>query len=834
MSTLRHLVSSFSIILVCILAFQISGYCQSTRVKGRVYDRSTGEPVPFAGIYFKGTFIGVSTDLEGNFTLETNENVDNTLTASILGYETLEKSIKPGAYNQIDFALTPIYSELKGSTIKADDRKVRRLLSNVHQNRYRNDPENFPAYECDTYSKMQIDIIEAEKQFSGSTFRKEFGFIFDYIDTSVVNGRTFLPALLTETLARKYHQKSPSLDKEVITANRISGIENTPSLAQFTGSLHVKTNIYQNFIDVFDVQIPSPISPSGNMYYKYFLIDSLDVAGRKTYKVRFHPNDYVSTPVFDGEINIDAEDYAVQEAHIKLVRGPAVNFIHEMVIDIENQKCDSVWFYRKDKFFAEFSPQKDDSYELLSFFGTRQIDYSNPVISDRIDNRPEIRGSNVLIKKDAVHNDEAFWQNARPYPLSEKEQGIYKMVSDVQAAPAYKGLYMLFSAATNGFFDIGKIGLGPYYKAISFNNLEGTRLLFGGRTTLQYSRNRRYTGYIAYGTRDRQFKGGLTAEYMFGNDPTRKLTLNARHDMLQLGRSDDAFVEGNIMSSIMSKGDSEKLSPVSEYSVVYEHEFTPGFTSTFATEIKRIWSNNYVPMVTPSGENISSVAMNQLRYTGRFSWDEIVARGPFEKYHMYSEYPVITVNLLGSFKGLGQNSYAYFRPEIVLSYRLQMPPIGVSTIQLNAGKIFGQVPYPLLKLHEGNGSYFLDPGAFACMDYYEFASDQWVTMQYFHEFKGAILGKIPLIRRLGWRENFIAKAAWGSLSDKNDGSLGSESKAPLLFPEGMSSLSTPYVEIGGGISNIFQIFRVDFYRRMTHLREDKKNYAINFGIEFSF
>ena len=49
--------------------------------------------------------------------------------------------------------------------------------------------------------------------------------------------------------------------------------------------------------------------------------------------------------------------------------------------------------------------------------------------------------------------------------------------------------------------------------------------------------------------------------------------------------------------------------------------------------------------------------------------------------------------------------------------------------------IVGTVPYPLLKLHEGNGTYFYDPYAFSCMDYYEFASDSWVAWFYEHHFR---------------------------------------------------------------------------------------------------
>ena len=147
------------------------------------------------------------------------------------------------------------------------------------------------------------------------------------------------------------------------------------------------------------------------------------------------------------------------------------------------------------------------------------------------------------------------------------------------------------------------------------------------------------------------------------------------------------------------------------------------------------------------------------------------------------------------------------------------------------------MPYPLLKLHEGNATYFYDPYAFSCMNYYEFASDTWLAFFYEHHFKGFFLGKIPLMKKLKWREVFIFKGLIGTLSDKNNGSLP-DTRAVLLFPEGMSSVSKPYFETGVGIENIFRLFRIDAIWRLTH-REDRpgqhvQNFAINFSVHLNF
>jgi hypothetical protein len=116
------------------------------------------------------------------------------------------------------------------------------------------------------------------------------------------------------------------------------------------------------------------------------------------------------------------------------------------------------------------------------------------------------------------------------------------------------------------------------------------------------------------------------------------------------------------------------------------------------------------------------------------------------------------------------------------------------------------------------------------MDYYEFASDRWVTARYEHNLNGLILGRIPLIKRLDLREILTFKMAWGSLSDENRaGGLG------ILPIEGLKTLETPYLEAGVGLSNILRVLRVDATWRLTH-REDnpRSNFRVTFGFDIQF
>ena len=473
---------------------------------------------------------------------------------------------------------------------------------------------------------------------------------------------------------------------------------------------------------------------------------------------------------------------------------------------------------------------------------SRQVDYYDPSFTES-----QILGildtkAPVLMHNDVLKNDEEYWASIRPYPLSEKEQGIYDMVDSVKNVPLYKGAEKLVDMFSNGFYNFKYVGLGPYNSVYSFNDLEGTRLQMGFRTTKDLSRRFRLMGYAAYGLSDELWKGGVSTEFMIGHMPQRKLVLSYKHDMLPLGSSAFGFGNGDVVTSILAKKGGRKMSMINDFSVSYQHEWSQGFNMTTGLQRREIFPSRVVPMLRPDGTEFESVAFDQALLQLRFSKDEIVTRGVFDKHYVFSSYPVVTINLAAAMQGVGRNEYTFFRPELRLQYTLLTAPLGSSSISLNAGTIVGKVPYPLLKIYEGNETYRIRSKAFSCMDYYEFASDTWTTLFWEHDFRGFFLGKIPLIKKLKLREIVLVRAAYGTLRDENNGILGDPAfGSDMVFPEGMNKLNTPYVEAGVGISNIFKIMRVDAVWRLTH--RDKmvdgvsvphpNRFVVNLGFAFN-
>ena len=815
------------IFLFLLLTFTV--HAQSTRVRGFVRDADSGDPLPFASVYFDGTTIGISSDLEGAYSIETRSSQAKVLTAQILGYEAQSFVVVPGSYSEINFRLKKTDNRLDAAFVRPDNRYIRSILRQLDENRERNNPDRIGPWESGLYSKIELDVTNAEDLLQFGVLNRSIGFIMEYRDTSAITGKSYLPFMISENRSRKYHSVDPALDREVLESSRISGLQQDNVLRQFTGTYLLKTNFYERTIDVFNLMLPSPAAASSHIYYNYYLVDSLQVDGRKTYVLRFHPKKLVTSPVLDGEMQVDAEDFGIRSVHATLAVESNVNWIRHINMDITNRRTpEGRWFFDEEHLFIDFSISVNDNSRLISFLGNRTVKYDPPVFQPVTD--PQVLSSDdPVILWNAEDRDETYWQSVRPYTLSEREQGIFDMVRTLQEKPAYKWVYGISNMLITGYAESGKLGIGygPWARTVTFNDMEGLRLQAGVRTTKEFSKFVRLSGYAAYGFKDREFKWKAQSEFIFNREKTRKLTLTGQKDFVQLGRGTGVLTEPNIFNSLLARSGADRQSLIRDFTLRYEHEWNNSFNNTLDVRTMKLWGNEEIPLIRQDGSLQDAFSIHQIHYMARFSWQERINRGWFHKSYIFTRYPIVTVDLLTGIKGITDDDFNYLRGELAIDWRIPAGALGFGSIRIDGGAIFGSVPYPMLKLHSGNQTYFLDKTAFSCMDYYEYASDRWMEAFYEHNLNGFFLGKIPLIRKLDLREVVSLRAAWGILSPMNSGS-----NAPFRLPEGTGTLDKPFVEAGVGISNIFRLFRVDGIWRLTHRKD--KNFVVNVALDLEF
>lgn len=819
------------LVILLMIATAFAAAAQTTRVRGKVVDEATGEPIPFVSVYFDNTTIGISTDLEGNFSLETRSSDAKILTASMIGYYTQSIVVPQGSFSEANFHLKQDISQLQAALVKPDNRYIKSILRKIDAARSGHNPHNAEDWKADLYTKIEMDATNLEDLVSMGIVDRHLGFVKNYADTSVVTGKSYIPFMISETRSELYHSKELGIDREKILANKISGFDEENTLSQFTGSYLLNTNFYENTLAVFSLEIPNPIASSSQVFYNYFLVDSLQVEGRKTYVLRFHPKKLVTSPTVDGEMLIDAEDFGIRSVHASLSGESNVNWIRHINVEIQNHRLPSGrWFNKEEKLFLDFSVTLNDNAKIVSFLANRTKVFGDPVF-EHIEDPDVLEAKNHVIVKDLVEGDKEYWADARPYPLSEREQGIFEMVDSIQDTPLYRWTYIITHALSAQYIEQKpwKFEFGRWARTIIYNDTEGLRLQLGGRTTKYFSKKVRLGGYLGYGFKDHDFKWNGRVEYMFNREVTRKLDVWAKRDFEQLSSGTGVFSAQNMFSSIFARDMGTMQSMVRTLGVRYEHEFVPDFSVAAEYRNMRIWGNANVPLQHQDGTFAESIGMDELRLGLRFSHEEKVTRNYFKKTQVYTKYPVTNLNFRYGFNAFTHDLSPYLRTDLVVDWMIPSNFLGFGNLKAGGGIIFGSVPYPLLKLHEANQTYFHDRWAFSCMDYYEFISDRWLNLFYEHNFNGFFLGKLPLIKKLDLREVATIRCAWGTLSEANS------TNAPFVLPHASSTLETPYVEAGIGISNIFRFFRVDGFWRLTHRDGPaSKNFTINVGVDVDF
>lgn len=815
---------------ICLLLASLPSWAQSTRVRGVVRDASTGEPLPFVGVYFDGTSIGISTDTDGRYSLETRSRDALVLTAQLLGYESVSKPVTLGAFNEIDFFLKPDPRQLEGAVVRPDDRYIKSILRQIDEAREKHDPDNAPDWQCGVYTKIEFDVTNMDDLLSLGALDRNIGFVRNYSDTSAITGQAFLPAILSENYSDVYHSAQPAFSREFTRVSRISGIpDRNDAIKQFTGTYLMKTNVYKSNISLFNLVIPNPVAASSRIFYNYFLVDSLQVEGRKTYVLRFHPKKLVTSPTLDGEMHIDVEDFGIQSVHASLSGSSNVNWIRHFNLDAVNRRLpDGRWFNGQEDLFLDFALTANDKSRLISILARRSMHYDEPVFHPLL-NREDLEKENPVVMRNVVTGDDFYWESVRPYPLSEREKGIYKMVEEVKETSFFKWTYGFFDTVITGYYEVPAIRFefGRWARTVTWNNFEGFRLQLGGRTLFTLSEKLRLSGYLAYGFGDRRLKGMGQVEWQIGRERTRKLTAFYKEDYERLGSGKGVFSAPNIFSCIISPELANRQTYVRQLEVDYEHEFHPSVNATIHWVSQRMWSNPVVPIYSVDGTLtvMDFIDVHELGAAVRFSFDEKVHRNYFQKTYLFTKYPVLEITLNKGFKGITKNDFDYFKAESILTWRVPSTAIGFGALYLKGGIILGNVPHTLLTLHPGNATFFYDKHAFSCMQAYEFASDRWISGYYQHNFNGFFLGKIPLIKELDWREVATVRFAWGDISETNQKNILQETGV----------LNIPYLEAGIGISNVFRIFRLDCFWRLTHrLPDQKRNFTVNLGVDVSF
>jgi len=826
------LISRITCWLLLIFVFlQYPLYGQETVITGRVTDVFTNEPIPFANVAFRGTAMGTNTDMDGRYTLRTQTPGDS-LTASFVGYVSVTQKIRKGQEQVVNFLLKVSKVELKEVVINAGENPANRIIREVIDHKDENDRENLQTYQYETYNKLEFDLTEIPDRIKKNRLVKPFAFIFERMDSSITNEKPSIPFFMTESLSDLYYRKDPRARKEIMKASKISGMENT-TISQFLGDMYQNIDVYDNYIDVFGKSFVSPVSNVAMAFYKYYLIDSAMLDGEWCYKLKFKPRRKQEL-TFTGECWVHDTTFAIRKINMRAAEDANINFVNDLAVIKEYRRVDGIhWMITRDILVIDFKARENG----VGLIGRRSASYRKFIINGEIDDAIFKGTEQTQVLEGATDKDEAYWTEARHDSLTKREKDIYALVDTIKSLPAFKtyiDIITLFITGYKQFKFFPAVEFGPYFTMYSFNSVEGNRFRLGGRTSDDFSTKFEINAYLAYGTKDQRFKYKAGFRWLIDKKPRQTFILSYKNDVTQLASSDNAFQDDNILTSLFRRSPASKLNNVAEKVTSYEIEWFKGLSNRVTLN-----HSDYIPLgqlaidsvfyyYNPADnykpENRISTAEVSL-YT-RFLYHEKFVDGRSGRISLGSIYPLLQLNLTFGIRGIRNSDFTYQKINFRISDSYKINPIGYMYYSLEVGKVFGIVPYPLLVLHPGNESYFYDQLSYNLMNYFEFVSDQYVSLLLSHHFDGFFLNKIPLMRKLKWREVVWGHSVIGQLSADNRAIFVPPKGKPRYFYD----LKYPYTEIGAGVENILKIFRVDVVWRLNYLNH---NYVLPYGFRGS-
>lgn len=824
-----------SILTLVLLFASVSFMSAQTKVSGMVVD-NTDMPIPYANVVFKGSKIGVVSNEDGRFYIEAPDNYD-TLLVSFVGFPTKEvKLTKSVSY---DFKI--VLSEGKslkevvvyaGKTSKKNNPALD-ILRKIWERRRKNGLKMFKQYQYDKYEKVEFDMNTIDSAMMKSKIFKGMEFVFKNVDTSRVTGKTYLPIFINESISEVYGDNQIKKTKEILKANKNSGLGNGDGVNTFIKDLYNDFDIYDNYLNFFDKSFTSPLSRTGIDVYNYVLADTAVIDNKLCYNIVFYPR-RKNELTFKGDFWVNDTTFAIKKINMAVTKSANINWVKDIYIEQEFEVLnDSVFLPTRDYMMSDFALRKKE--ESKGIYGKRTTMYQNFKFDEK---KPEkFYKEEVNFIDNSVYNkNDDYWSENRFEKLNKDEQGIYKMLDTLKTVKKFQRMYNLVSILGSGYVEFKNFDYGPIFSTFGYNEVEGVRVRVGGRTYFGPNDTWRLQAYTAYGFEDNKFKYGFSGKWMVDKKNRIILSGGNRRDVEQIGASltttNDVLGRSYASSGVFTTGANGKLTNINLTTIAAEIEPAKNFTMQLGFSYRTLesasdtFSLDYFTdntFTTINSEVKQSEINLQFEYTPK---RKTIGYG-VERREVDSPYSRFFINYSQGLKGFIDSDFDYQKIQLYYKQPLIIGAIGRSNFTVELGKTFGQVPLGLLSVVPGNQTYFIIDNTFNNLNFYEFVADQYATVNWQHNFQGKIFARIPGLRKLNLREIIGIKGVYGTVSDENKAINASG----LIY----QSPEKPYWEYSAGIGNIFKVFRLDFAWRGNYRDvPDGNNFTVKGSFGFHF
>ena len=755
-----------------------------TIIVGDVYDAYTGEPLSNVNIYFQGTSIGTTSNPDGMFLLRGEIDRARTMVVSAIGYYSERFRIEAGQQVAADIALKEKISSLGDVFITPGSNPALPLMENVRKHRQINE-RILELDQANSQTALYVSDIQSRHLRRNLWKNLQAGMIQQEDSTY------FIPLYWRKQEATKVVEKATLL---TLTDYQI-----------LLNQLQATCNFYNNNINILSATLLSPLANSGNTYYNYYLVDSIQVDNEKHYIVHFRTkNAFYAT--FDGEMTIDSASYALRSIHATVPAQSNINYLRQMSIH-QTFSTNNVLEHENMSLLLDFAIKADTNRIFPTLFLTRSTEVPTTLSSYQ----PPIAvpSEPIIQAMDSINNTQLF-----------KTAKFLAYVLQTGAIP------------TSKYVEIGKL-----HHVLKLNYAEGLRVGIPLQTTEELWKKVSLETFVAYSTGDRAWKGMGQINIQLSGQ--RRHILRARYSdeysfsdvsdfQLYLRENNILSQQINIVTRIMQ---SVPFNANYYYNTMVRRcegrlQFEDDWNKYLETQAYFKIGRMGYGLPTRDYYTQPSFFYSTLGASARISFNERKVDSYFHRRHIYNHLPVIYIGAeLGSYQTMDMSSYRmYGNLNLMLRHKIDLGMGGSLDYLMQAGMVFGRVPYPLLHIFTANQTYNFDNQRFTLMNTYQYAADQYISLQALWNGRGVLFNLIPGVRYARLHELLEMKIAYGNLRQDHQSVV----PFPTMLPSNqqtsqnytpLSSMEVPYVELGVGIGNIVRVGEIYGVFRITNIHD---------------
>ena len=848
------------------LLFLLLGCCISVsaqNIQGVVTDSLTNDPIPYLSVFYEGKGVGSITDNDGHYKVETRKGW-NKLTFSAVGYVTKVVNIIPGVTKNLNVRMRPDDIMLDEVVVKPKREKYSRknnpaveLMKKVIAHKKNNKLSENDYYQYNKYQKITMSLNDVTPEMLEKGMYKKMPFLKDQIELCEETNKFILPISVDETASQKIYRKHPKSEKTIIKGMSSTGVNELfatgDMLSTVLKDVFTDVNIYDNDIRLLQYPFISPISSSDAIsFYKFYIMDTTFVDKDKCFHLTFVPNNSQDFG-FTGHLYVLADSsYTVKKCTMNLPKKSGVNFVDNMdIIQEFEQLPNGEWVLKTDDMIVEMTLMK-----IMQGFQIRRTTRYSDYAFDELPQQLFKRKGAEIKEADAMMRGDDFWNQYRPVPLTQTESSMDMLVKRLEQMPGFKYVIFVLKAFIENFVETGtkdnpsKVDIGPVNTMISNNYIDGLRLRMSAQTTANLNPHLFFKGYYAYGFKDHRSKYMGEVEYSFNKKeylprefPKNSITFSYQYDVMS---PTDKFLKTDKDNVFVSFKTStvDQMSYVRNIALKYENETQFGLKTTVEVKHSTDEPTGGLAYITNDDQKtlVPEIQTMEASLAFRYAPGETFVNTKQRRIPVSFDAPVFTLSHTAGFKGVLGGEYNFNLTEVGLYKRFWFSSWGKIDMFVKGGAQWNKVPFPLLIMPAANLSYILQRETFNLINNMEFLNDRYASLDVSWDLNGKIFNRIPLLKKLKWREAIGFKMLYGHLTDKNNPMKHPGDSELFLFPtrDGRPTSfvmdpKTPYMECSVGIHNIFKILHIDYVRRLNYLdHPDANKWGVRFMVMMTF